>query len=165
MKDFFRKGSSTDKNRYAIYERRFGWGYNRKCIDGKVTSCSNCVGYCQYNKHPGFLTAEHLTKHNCAEKGCDYYIAKSKRVKIKNSEYAAEVLEFVRSKVKSNEGIRIMNIKEQGDDKYIAYYVTVTNDISFEEVIRDVKLKFNLDLKLEQLNYDFDTCAEIILRR
>lgn len=39
----------------ARHKKAFGSGYNRKCIDGKITSCSNCVGYCQYNKHPGFF--------------------------------------------------------------------------------------------------------------
>ena len=156
---------STDKNRYAIYERRFGSGYNRKCIDGKVTSCSNCVGYCQYNKHPGFLTTEHLMKHNCEGKGCDYYIAKPKREKIKRSGYVAEILEFIRSEVESNEGIRVINIKEQEGDKYVAYYVTITNDLPFEKAVQEVVAKFNVELEFIQLNYDFDTCVEIILRR
>lgn len=156
---------STDKNRYAIYERRYGSGYNRKCIDGKITSCSNCVGYCQYNKHPGFLTAEHLTKHNCAGKGCDYYIEKPKREKSKSSEYTAEILNLIRSKVESNEGVRVMNIKKLESDKYVAYYVAITNELWFEKVIKEVSSTFKVEVKFVQLNYDFDTCVALILRR
>lgn len=71
---------STDKNRYSQYEKRSPSKYTRKCIDGTITGCGNCVGYCQYNQHPGFLTADMRKEHNCVGKGCDYYVAKPKRI-------------------------------------------------------------------------------------
>lgn len=64
---------------YEFYEQQSGHKYNRTCIDGRITSCGNCVGYCQYKEHSGFLTAEQRKKHNCIGKACDYYVAKTKR--------------------------------------------------------------------------------------
>ena len=47
---------STETDVYGQYERKSPTKYNRKCIDGSITGCGNCVGYCQYKEHPGFLT-------------------------------------------------------------------------------------------------------------
>ena len=52
--------------------------HHRRCIDGKVTGCGNCVGYCQFREHPGYLTKELRKQHDCIKKGCNYYIPKSK---------------------------------------------------------------------------------------
>ena len=51
----------------------------RRCIDGKITGCGNCVGYCQFWGHPGYLTKELRKEHNCIKKGCNYYIPKVKQ--------------------------------------------------------------------------------------
>lgn len=52
--------------------------HHRRCIDGKNTGCGNCVGYCKYNGHPGYLTKELRKKHDCIKKGCNYYVPKTK---------------------------------------------------------------------------------------
>jgi len=64
---------------YEMYEKACGNMYNRKCIDRTVTSCGNCVGYCRYVEHPGFLTRELRKIHNCIKKECFYYLPKPKR--------------------------------------------------------------------------------------
>lgn len=61
------------------YEKQHSGGYNRKTIDGKTVGCSRCVGYCRYDGHPGYLTAELRKKHNCCKKNCNYYISKPRR--------------------------------------------------------------------------------------
>lgn len=52
--------------------------HHRRCIDGTVTGCGNCVGYCQFRDHPGYLTKDLRKQHDCIKKGCNYYIPKSK---------------------------------------------------------------------------------------
>jgi len=53
--------------------------HHRRCIDGKITGCGNCVGFCQFRDHPGYLTKELRKEHNCIKKGCNYYIPKVKK--------------------------------------------------------------------------------------
>ena len=53
----------------------------RKCIDGSVTGCGKCVGYCNYRGHPGYLTKELRRQHNCVKKSCRYYESKEKPVR------------------------------------------------------------------------------------
>lgn len=63
---------------YNSYESRMTSPHHRKCIDGGITGCGNCVGYCQFHGHPGYLTKELRKKHNCVIKGCNYYLPKVK---------------------------------------------------------------------------------------
>ena len=67
---------SSEWRNYKKIEDQKGSGYNRKCIDGRITGCSKCVGYCEYDGHPGFLTEKLRRKHDCLNKQCYYYIAK-----------------------------------------------------------------------------------------
>ena len=67
---------STEQNQYAILEKPYGNSQKRRCIDNKITGRNKCVGYCQHNEHPGFLTERHIKQHNCIGKGCHYFIAK-----------------------------------------------------------------------------------------
>ena len=68
---------STATDRYALIEKQC-MGNERKCINGRVTGSNKCVGYCQYEEHPGFLTKELRRQHDCIKKKCCYYIGKSK---------------------------------------------------------------------------------------
>lgn len=54
---------------------------NRRCIDNSVTGCGNCVGWCDYAEHKGYLTEKLRKKHKCMEKHCHYYHAKPKKQK------------------------------------------------------------------------------------
>ena len=62
---------------YSAYPNKsMGTPHHRRCINGKTTGCGNCVGYCKYNGHPGYLTRELRKQHDCVKKGCNYYIPK-----------------------------------------------------------------------------------------
>ena len=52
--------------------------HHRRCIDGRITGCGNCVGYCNFRDHPGYLTKDLRKKHDCIKKGCNYYVSKTK---------------------------------------------------------------------------------------
>ena len=54
--------------------------HHRRCIDGKITGCGNCVGYCNFKEHPGYLTKDLRKKHDCIKKACNYYVPKTKPV-------------------------------------------------------------------------------------
>lgn len=69
---------STGIVTYSSYESRMISPHHRKCIDGKITGCGNCVGYCQFRNHPGYLTKELRKMHDCVKKGCNYYVPKVK---------------------------------------------------------------------------------------
>ncbi len=65
---------STTASTYPI--NNSGAPHHRRCINGKITGCGNCVGYCKYNGHPGYLTKELRKQHDCIKKGCNYYVPK-----------------------------------------------------------------------------------------
>ena len=77
---------STDENTYEFYEKQSFSPKLRRCIDNTTTGSNKCVGYCKYDNHPGFLTAKHMKEHNCTNKACYYFIAKSSKRKIQDSE-------------------------------------------------------------------------------
>ncbi len=62
--------------------------HHRKCIDGKITGCGNCVGYCKYCEHPGYLTKDLRKKHDCIKKNCNYYVPKTKTSNVSVSPFA-----------------------------------------------------------------------------
>lgn len=70
--------STENQNSYRHFEKQSRDKINRRCIDGRITGCGKCVGYCRYNGHPGFLTREHRKEHDCLGKGCYYYLPKKK---------------------------------------------------------------------------------------
>ena len=67
-----------DGSLYQLAERKFGDSHDRRLIDGTITSCGKCVGYCMFQDHPGFLTKQQRQAHNCITKQCMYYAAKPK---------------------------------------------------------------------------------------
>ncbi len=66
---------------YEAFEKRSGSLYNRRCIDGRITGCGNCVGYCKFEGHSGFLTKPLRKEHNCIFKACRYYVPKERSVR------------------------------------------------------------------------------------
>jgi len=58
---------------YSYYEEKCGNSKIRRCINDRITGSGNCVGYCMYDVHSGFLTKELREAHNCIENGCFYY--------------------------------------------------------------------------------------------
>ena len=69
---------SSFENRFSPFEKSF-INHTGKCIDGRITGSNKCIGYCQYEGHPGFLTKELRKEHNCVKKGCYHYIQKPKK--------------------------------------------------------------------------------------
>lgn len=64
------------QTKYQQLEAQYGKGYDRRLIDGRITGCGKCVGFCQYHNHSGFLTKEQRKEHDCLRKQCFYYVPK-----------------------------------------------------------------------------------------
>ncbi|MBR4858017.1 MAG: hypothetical protein IKU08_02390 [Clostridia bacterium] len=72
---------TTTENKFEFYEKNSPSKYTRISINGSIVGCNNCVGYCMFSGHPGFVTKEQRKEHDCIRKNCYYYIPKPKRHK------------------------------------------------------------------------------------
>ncbi len=157
---------STERNQYLQFEKKGGSGYNRISIDGRTVGCSNCVGYCQYRGHQGFLTKEQREKHNCIGKGCDYYLEKPKTTnKDKNKVFdlSSEILKTVTERLVKKESIKAIDVKQKNCYEYEVYFVAITNELYIEQLIEDLTDVYNVKISFVQRLYSFDTCVNIIL--
>ena len=78
---------------YYTFERQNSSPHQRRCIDGHITGCGKCVGYCRYHEHPGYLTKDLRKQHNCIKKSCYYYVPKGKETPVLNPFSALSVLQ------------------------------------------------------------------------
>ncbi len=155
---------SSSENLYAEYEKTSPSAYSRRSITGAVIGCSKCVGYCQYHGHPGFLTKEQRRQHDCLKKGCYYYIEKRKDrrpILPATKDYSPLVLSQIRQ-VMTDEAVKVIRVKCIGMQEYIAYYVTITRDYSFEECKLKLREEHGMTVSFVNLNYDFDTCVDLL---
>ena len=66
------RGKYCGQERMAMKNNPYN-PYNRRCIDGHITGIGNCVGYCLYEGHPGYLTKSLRKEHDCIKKNCYHY--------------------------------------------------------------------------------------------
>ncbi len=149
---------------YRKMEERYGEGHNRKCIDGKITGCGKCVGYCKYAGHPGFLTEQQRSDHNCIAHDCNYYLPKPE--KIRNIPGTADpskmLLKLASREVADMEGLKITRIWNR-NGSWIANYVTISNGYHLEQAEKNVRSRTGFDFSFHKLNFDFDTCVQIVM--
>ena len=140
-------------------------GYNRTCINGRTTGCGKCVGYCQYEGHPGYLTEQLRKEHGCLEKECFYYISKPirKREPRKESSLLDRLLSSAIQKTTQMEGLGVMSVQEQGQNRWQFSYITISNEYSIHEVIRSLENDFHGEVSFKKLNYSFERCVQLIL--
>ncbi len=155
---------TTEIDRYAFFEKKSPSNYTRRCIDNSITGSNKCVGYCQYDGHPGFLTKDLLKQHNCIEKECYHFIAKSNKYKSQKNNYdiSSLILAHVRKSFSDNEGIKIMHVKNTEYKDYTISYITITNECNFNDYMSTALDIFGVNITFVRLNYDFETCAALI---
>jgi hypothetical protein len=153
-------------NCYEYYDSQYKGSYNRKLIDGSITGCGKCVGYCMYEGHPGFLTHELRKKHDCLHKKCIYYLAKEKNTK-KPKERLPHIRETVLDRAKqllSNvKGIKIVQVKEGPEYQYIIQFIAITNDYNLIKYATLLSDEFNSHICFQRLSYDFDVCCAMFM--
>lgn len=155
---------STSTNKYAIYEKRSHSKYNRRCIDGSITGCGSCVGYCQYEGHPGFLTEKHRSEHNCIGKGCFYYVEKPQRRKAdKKQTTLPDVAGMVAQIVRDFDGMRVMKADFSDNGQWVVHYITISNDYPLKSIAETVKEELGILISWHNLNYSFDKCVSLIM--
>ena len=155
---------STVESRYEQYEKQCRSKYDRRCIDNTVTGCNKCVGYCQYEEHPGFLTEKLRQEHNCIGKQCFHYVAKPKE---KNTpqlivDLTSSILSMVHQVMCQNEYARVIRVENAEFRKYNAYYVSITNECKFDRYSSQIKDELGVDVNFINLNYDFDKCVALL---
>ena len=149
---------------YQKMEERHGDGYNRRCIDGKVTGCGKCVGYCKYAGHPGFLTENLRTAHNCIGNGCNYYLPKPEKVRAvpKVTDPAHLLLNLAQAAVADMEGLKVTRVRND-NGSWIANYVTLSNEYRLDQAEKSVRRQTGFQFSFHRLNLDFDTCVQIVM--
>ncbi len=74
----------TNGNHYQLYtslEEQSGRKHERRCINGKITGSGQCVGYCLFQNHPGFLTEDLQKKHRCEIRDCRFFLPKPQKLR------------------------------------------------------------------------------------
>lgn len=158
-------GSALDPHRdYSYHEEKCGNSKNRRCIDGHITGSGNCVGYCTYDAHNGFLTKELREEHNCIENGCFYYLqkVKSKKSQVEDSNRSSEVVKIASNVISAYEGIRIMDASEKQNGGWNVKYVCITNEYSIKAIETRISIIVGESITMVDLNYDFNRAAQLI---
>jgi len=153
----------TSGNHYERIEE-FQSGYNRTCINGRVTGCGKCVGYCQYEGHPGYLTEQLRREHKCLEKECFYYLQKPAYVRRTphNFRSADALLKVAEQRSAHMEGLRVINVQECRPGHWQFNYVTISNDYPLDELAYTLSNELNGEVSFRKLDYSFDRCVQLI---
>ena len=152
---------------YSYYEVKCGNSKNRRCIDGHKTGSGNCVGYCMYDGHSGFLTKELREAHNCIENGCYYYLQKIKlkKPKVESSNRSGEVVKMASDVISAHEGIRIMDAIAKQNGGWFVKYISITNEYSIEAIESRISALVGESITMVNLNYSFECAAQLIFAK
>lgn len=148
---------------YAYLDKTQGDAHHRRCIDGRITGRGNCVGYCQCNEHPGFLTARHCTEHRCEQKGCHYFMPKLRQEKspAKRPDAGAEIVTIAAQAISAFEGMKIMRA-DKTDGGWRLKYITLSNDYPIGRIAENISEAIGESVVMINLNYDFELAAQLI---
>ena len=149
---------------YSYFDNKQKQTHNRRTIDGSITGCGKCVGYCQFSEHSGFLTKEQRKEHNCIGKGCHYYLSKPKTEKLKTSRKSntTEIIKKSSEVIANLEGIKIIRAEEITQGGWKLKYVTLTNDYSIADLEKLISSVLGQKAVMQRLNYDFEIAAQLI---
>lgn len=155
---------STANHKYEMYEKQSHSRYNRRCIDSSITGCGNCVGYCQYSKHPGFLTEKLRKQHNCIGKQCFHYVPKPEKKKVPQLlvDLSSSILTLAHRVMSEDECVRVIRVENTEFNQYTAFYVTITNECQFDGYASRIEDELGIRVSFQKLNYDFDKCVALL---
>jgi len=151
------------KSEYERIEAQYRSPHTRRCIDGSITGCGNCVGYCKFEQHPGFLTREQRMQHNCLNKGCHYYVAKSAQTSVPKPRDKGKELQEIASRLSADmDGFRITSVAQSAKGEWRIFYVTISHDQPLEQLLREIRALWEEQVFLQQLSCDFDQAVQLI---
>lgn len=157
----YEAGLAGEKDLYAYYEGKSRSRINRICIDGRVTGCGKCVGYCQYGEHPGFLTKDLRKQHDCVKRKCYHYVPKTKKEKRQIKNQTGTYLDKIGGVLQPYEGMKVLGVDET-DGGLILRYITITNGYSMEDLTEVLEERFGRSIIWRKLDYSFDVCAKLL---
>lgn len=148
---------------YAYLDKAQGSDHRRRCIDGRITGRGNCVGYCNYAKHPGFLTAGLCAEHHCAEKGCHYFLPKPKQEKAatKRPDAGTEIVTIAAQAISAFEGMKIMRA-DKADNGWRLKYITLSDAYPIGRIAQSISEAVGKTVVMIRLDYDFELAARLI---
>lgn len=155
---------TTEKHPYTEMETRFGKSHVRKTIDGHRVGCSKCIGFCQYDGHPGFLTYEQLKKHDCIGKKCFYYISKPAKDKMppEKENKDKRIVDAANECINSQEGIRFLDAIQCELKKWQLGYITITNDYSLSDTKEILERQFGCEVIFSKKQYSYERCIQLL---
>ena len=157
-------GTEASGTCYSTYYSKLSSVHRNQCIDGTITGSSNCVAFCYYEEHRGFLTEKLRSRQKCMEKGCMHYNKKPQKISrngsIGNTEQE-QILTVTKSATREMEGIRIMRASPEPCGEWTVYYVSIA-DYSFDSVVRDIEENIGKRVAFKNLQYRFEIAAELI---
>ncbi len=137
--------------------------YDRRLIDGRITGCGKCVGYCRFNGHPGFLTRDLQKKHDCLEKGCNYFIPKEKTQSIKSdNKHATLLCDTARKTLSHLEYMKVVRAVKSNCDKWYLDFVTISNDMSYTDYLSTIEELTGSSLEFRMMNWPYEKVVSYI---
>lgn len=150
---------------YEMFECRHGDSKVRKCINGRNTGCGNCVGFCKFAGHPGYLTQDLRREHDCLNKHCHYYLPKPQRQRTeKSKDISSLILSLAKQSVSDIEDLRIMNTRFE-DRICVIGYITVFGQYNFSDVEQKIEKMSGVPVTMQKLDYSFERCVELMCSR
>ena len=149
---------------YITYDSRNKSAHNRSCIDGTITGSGNCIAYCEFGGHPGFLTEKLRSKHSCLEKECIYYLPKTRKSKRNNSNIDIEherILAISKSATSDMAGMKVMSANREVDGVWTIYYISIA-EYFLDAVSQMVEERMGVKVAFVNLEYRFEFAAELI---
>lgn len=148
---------------YSYLDKAQGSDHRRRCIDGRITGRGNCVGYCQRDEHPRFLTAALCAEHRCAEKGCHYFMPKLRQEKpaAKRPDAQTEVVAIAAQAIAAFEGMKIMRA-DRADGGWQLKYITLSDAYPIGRIAESISEAVGETVVMIRLDCDFELAARLI---
>lgn len=148
---------------YNMIEKNYYTGtYDRRCIDGSIHGCSSCKGYCNFKDHPGYLTAKMIAEKHCIEKGCHYFVGKSKRQRQpKGTSIDREIIAAASAALSPFEGLKVTKAKQDETGSWTLYYAQIA-DYDSGRLRESLSAHCDFDFSLSRIPCDFDTATRLV---
>ena len=149
---------------YTYYDSKQKNPHNRRCIAGRITGCSKCVGYCTYENHSGFLTEQLCKKHNCLEKGCYYFLPKTKQDRTSNNHFnvSDNIVSIASNLTEPFEGLKVLRATQKGTGEWGIKYVAISDTYPIKKIEKQISEAVGESVIMINLNYDFELSAKLI---
>lgn len=88
-----------------------------------------------------------------------------KKIPSKKDGLGDRLLPFAIQQTLQMEGLRIMSIQEQGENRWQLNYITISDGYPLQDVILSLEEVFHRRVSFKKVDYSFDRCAQLILTR